>query len=143
MVRDIRIREIMTKPVISVNVEDSFELVEKKLRGKIRHLPVVDDFGGVVGLISQRDLFRTISPHRNVDGEYVYDASMLHDFVLKHQMTKDPFTLSPDDRISKALEVMITSRYGCIPITEEKKKLVGIITTSDVLRWVSSQVGMP
>lgn len=140
MVRDVKIREIMVKPVISVHVEDPFEKVEAKLRGKtIRHLPVVDDSGAVVGLITQRDLFRTVSPHRNEDG-FVYDPSMLRDFVLRHQMTKDPYTLTPEDPVSKALSAMIQSKYGCIPVTDEKKKLVGILTARDILRWISTQI---
>lgn len=140
MVRDVKIREIMVKPVISVHVDDAFEQVEAKLRGKsIRHLPVVDDSGAVVGLITQRDLFRTVSPHRNEEG-FVYNPAMLHDFVLRHQMTRDPYTLTPEDPVSKALSVMIQSKYGCIPVTDEKKKLVGILTARDVLRWISSLI---
>lgn len=130
----------MVKPVISVHVEDAFEKVEAKLRGKtIRHLPVVDDSGAVVGLITQRDLFRTVSPHRNEEG-FVYDPAMLRDFVLRHQMTRDPYTLTPEDPVSKALSAMIQSNYGCIPVTDEKKKLVGILTARDILRWISAQI---
>lgn len=141
MLRDVKIREIMSRPVVSVHVDEAFEKVEQKLRDKkIRHLPVVDDFGAIVGLITQRDLFRTISPHRNDEGGFVYDPAMLRDFVLRHQMTKDPYTLTSVDPVSKALQVMIQSKYGCIPITDENKKLVGILTSRDVLRWVSTQI---
>lgn len=140
MFRDSKLEKIMIRPVICVNEEDSFDLVEKKLRGKIRHLPVVDSKGRVVGLFSQRDLFRIVSPHRTEEGGYVYDPAMLYDFILKRQMTPEPFTLTPEDPVSRALDAMIRNRYGCIPITDEKKVLLGIVTTEDILKWALAQL---
>ena len=138
--RDVKLKELMVSPVVSVQAEEDFKNVEAKFRTRgIRHLPVVDNMNHVVGLITQRDLYRIISPRHTEDG-YVYDPSMLTDFVLSRQMTASPHTLMADDPVSKALDVMIRNKYGCIPIVNTENKLVGIVTSRDILKWAASQL---
>ncbi len=139
--RDVKLKELMASPVLTVSAEEDFKNVESKFRARgIRHLPVVDSQNRVVGLITQRDLYRIVSPRHTEDG-YIYDPAMLNDFVLSRQMTASPYTLSPEDPVSKALEVMIRNKYGCIPLVDTENKLVGIVTSGDILKWVAAQIG--
>ncbi|MBI3307372.1 MAG: CBS domain-containing protein [Candidatus Omnitrophica bacterium] len=132
------IREIMTSPAITVQIDEPFSHVEEKLRVKgIRHLPVVDDNHVVVGLITQRDLYRTLSPHRNEDGDSVYDAAALDAFILKRIMTSNPATLTPDNMVAEAVNLMAAGRYGCIPIVDVNKKIVGIVTETNILKYLA------
>ncbi|MCM8775293.1 MAG: CBS domain-containing protein [Candidatus Omnitrophica bacterium] len=137
MFRNVRLREIMASPAVTVNIQDSFKKVEEKFRMKgIRHLPVLDDAGRIVGLVTQRDLFRIAPPHPTEDG-YVFDTTFLNGFILKYVMTRDPMTLGPDDSLAKAVEIMARNKYGCIPIVDSEKKILGIVTETDVLKFVS------
>ncbi|MBI3313486.1 MAG: CBS domain-containing protein [Candidatus Omnitrophica bacterium] len=132
------IREIMKSPAITVRIDEAFSHVEEKLRIKgIRHLPVVDQNNVVVGLITQRDLYRIISPHRNEDGENIYDAQTLDSFILKRVMTPNPATLKADSMIAEAVNLMAAGRYGCIPIVDANKKIVGIVTEIDILKFLA------
>lgn len=132
------LREIMKSPAITVRFDEPFSHVEEKLRIKgIRHLPVVDENNRVIGLITQRDLFRTRAPHRNEEGETVYDAEALDAFILKRVMTPHPATLTPDNMIAEAVNLMAAGRYGCIPMVDQDKKIVGIVTEVDILKYLA------
>ena len=129
--------KIMSKPVITVKINEPFSHVEEKFRIKgIRHLPVIDDHDILVGLLTQRDLFRTVAPHKDLEGNASYDPEVLNRFILKNVMTKNPTTLTPNDSIEKAVRVMAENRYGCMPIVDPAMRLAGIITEIDILKFL-------
>jgi len=130
----------MASPVVTANMEDLFSNVEEKLRLKgIRHLPVVSEGGRLVGLITQRDLYRTLSPRVTEDGTY-YDPASLNDFILKRVMTQDPVSLGPEAMLSEAVAIMARNRFGAIPVVDGEKKVIGILTETDVLKWLARQL---
>lgn len=135
----IRIKNIMRSPVVSVRTDELFSHVEEKFRRKgIRHLPVIDAYGKVVGLITQRDLYRHISPRVTEEGT-VYDEAQLNSFMIKHVMSPNPVTLAPDDSLAKAVELMAANKFGCIPIVDKNQKPVGILTETDILQWLAAE----
>lgn len=137
MLRSTPIRDVMVTNPITIYVRDRFSRVEEKMRiHHIRHLPVLDDQQVLVGLITQRDLFRAVSP-RETDSGYVYDKTQLDSFILSHFMTREPFTLHSDDSVMECVEAMVTKKYGCIPIVDNERRLVGIVTQVDILRFVA------
>ena len=103
---------------------------------RFRHLPVVDDAWKLVGLITQRDLFRIHSPQKDNEGHVVYDKTGLDKYVLKHVMTKDPLALQPTNTLADALLIMAEKKYGCIPVVDENGILAGIITQVDILKKI-------
>jgi CBS domain-containing protein len=52
-------------------------------------------------------------------------------------MTKDVLTLGPNDTLAKALNIMAITKYGCLPIVDENKKLLGIVTQIDILKAIA------
>ena len=139
--KNIPLGEIMTSPVVTLKLEEPFSHVEEKLRIKgIRHLPVVDQANKVIGLITQRDLYRTLSPRKNLEGETFYDPASLDNFLIKYAMTPNPATLHPEDSVSKAVSLMAVSRYGCIPIVDEEKRILGIVTEIDILKLLDREL---
>ena len=128
----------MTKNPITMGIDEPFSCVWDKLRNnRIRHLPVIDKDRKVVGMVTQRDLYRIMSPRKTMDGNYVYDKAELDKFILKHVMRKKLILLSPEDTIGKAIDIMATTKYGCIPITDNKNILKGVITQIDVLKAIA------
>jgi len=139
VMEEIFIKDIMTPNPIALDVEDNFSRVEEFLRTyNIRHLPIIDKDGIVVGLITQRDLYRICPPRRTLEGDLIYEKIRLDSFILKYVMTKDVLTLSPNDTLGKAIRIMKATKYGCLPIVDENKKLVGIVTQIGLLRAVAS-----
>lgn len=137
------IREFMILPPIVLRYNESFSRVEEilRLRG-IKHLPILDENGRLGGLITLSDLYRTCSPRRTTEGEYFYDKSQLDGFILKNVMTRDPYTLKADNTLKDALEMMTRGGFGCLPIVDEDRRIVGIVTQTDIIRVVSTALGV-
>jgi len=89
----------------------------------IRHVPVVDDGSRVVGLVTHRDLLRLAAGGN--DGVPVREV-----------MTPIRKTFRPETPIKVIIETMITNKWGCVLITDDEGRLVGIITEADFLRVV-------
>lgn len=127
---------IMASPVITVSEGDDFHVVQDKFAvHDIRHLPVVDNSGRIVGLISQRDLYKIHSPRRLENGEWYYDKDMLDSFILKNVMVKEPYVLTPNNSVKEAMEVMRDFKFGCIPIVDDEHKPVGIVTRETIMNF--------
>ena len=131
----VQLKHIMTEKVITINVDDRFSLVEEKMREfRIRHLPVIDKNKKLVGIVTQRDLYKVQSPRRDENGNWFYDKESLDEHILKYVMTPEPFTLKPEDHLGDAILHMVDRKYGSIPIVNEKHHVIGIITQIDILR---------
>lgn len=134
-----KVSEVMTSPVITVKETDNFSLVNEKISlYDVRHLPVIDDGGRIVGIISQRDLYRIHSPKHLEDGSWYYDDEELNEFVLMKVMISKPFTLKPDNSLLEAVEATIRYKFGCIPIVGEDKRPCGILTRHTILNFLVS-----
>src|ERR1039457_1165815 len=131
-----KIQEIMVSPVITVKETDDFALVQEKIAlYDVRHLPVVNDAGGIVGLITQRDLYQIHSPRRLEDGSWYYDKAALNQFLLKNVMIPKPFTLKPTNSLYDAIEATVRLKFGCIPIVDDFKNPCGILTRDTILSY--------
>ena len=131
------LKSVMTSPTITVVVSDDFSTVKEKfeLYG-IRHLPVVNQTGMLVGLITQRDLYKIHSPRKLEDGSWYYDKDLLDGFILDKVMLKNVFTLRPENTLEDAVKAMFESKFGCIPIIDEYNYPVGIITKKNILKFL-------
>ena len=130
--------EVMTSNPFTIGINEPFSRVWDKLKThKIRHLPVLDSDNRLRGIISQRDLYRVISPRKNTEGNFIYDKEELDRCILQHIMVKDVKTLAPDDTMGRAIDLMVRKKYGCIPIVDSDNVLKGIITQIDILKKVS------
>ncbi|MGI8649836.1 MAG: CBS and ACT domain-containing protein [Rubrobacter sp.] len=133
----LKVRDSMTREVATLGPESSVAQAWQLVRERnIRHVPVVEG-GKLVGLISDRDL-RDASPVRKSDGggdENVFGWSSMRDI-----MTTKPTTISPFDTIEHAAQEIYERKIGCLPVVEEGE-LVGIITSSDMMRTLIELFG--
>ncbi|HYK91595.1 MAG TPA: CBS domain-containing protein [Acidobacteriota bacterium] len=99
----------------------------------IRHLPVLDEEGRLVGLITDRDLRAFISPRIGTISENNADRETLnrHVHVI---MIRNLATGSPAMTLAQAARLMLEKRVGCLPIVHDDKRVAGIVTTSDFLK---------
>ena len=115
----------------------------------LTHLPVVDSNNKVVGLLSHMYIYKTQAPRKFVEGEVTPAADMLIDgdgfylketldrFYLKRIMKVDPLTVRQDESLAVVVHSMASRRIGCIPVVDELKNLVGIITNQDVINFLA------
>lgn len=139
VLRKIYVKDVMVKDPHVINIDAPFSRVWELLRThSIRHLPVVDVDRKLRGMITQRDLYRTIAPKKKMEEEGLfYDKEDLDRFILRNVMTKKSEVLYEEDTLGKAIEIFIKKKFGSIPVVDPENLLVGIITPIDVLRAVS------
>lgn len=124
----------MSAEVATVHRNDQLLIADDLMRlGRIRHTPVLDeDTGEVVGILSQRDLFRGALARSLGYGAHA-QQKMLGMLLVKDVMTTDPLTVGPDAPLAEAARIMLERKVGCLPVIEDGK-LVGILTESDFVR---------
>ena len=106
--------------------------------GRIRHLPVLDDDGQqMVGIVSQRDLFRGALAKALGYGRYA-QRKILDTLVVKDVMASEPITTVPETLLAEAARILGERKIGCLPVVESGR-LVGIVTEADFVALVARQ----
>jgi CBS domain-containing membrane protein len=123
------VAKVMSSPVVSLLADQSVPLARDVMGfAHVRHLPVVDVAGRLVGLVTHRDLVRwadiTAELHR--EGRA--------DLRVEQIMTRDVWSVGPDDDAAAVGRIMLDRKYGCAPVVDARGALVGIVTASDFLR---------
>lgn len=129
------LKDIMILNPVTLNIDEPFFKIAQIFQEKgIRHLPIVNSQMEIVGVMSQRDFNRITSPKKNERGEYVYDMDALAKYMLQQYIIQEVITLRPEDTIESAVELMAEKKLGCVPIVDEKRRVVGIVTAIDMLK---------
>lgn len=129
------VREIMMKGAVTLGCEDTLDIADDIMNlGRIRHLPVLDR-GRVVGVISQRDLFRSalVKLLGMKSGE---QKTLLKSFRVSDVMSRPVVTIAPGSDVREAARLMVEKKIGCLPVVEGEE-FVGLVTESDILRFVA------
>jgi CBS domain-containing protein len=136
------VREVMRSDVIFVRPDTSLITVaELLLDHHISGVPVVDSDGRLVGVISQTDLLRRQVEEEGEAGPSLGAGLHLIDSaVAADVMTRKVLTVGQRDSVADAAKVMITAGVHRVPVVTKDDKLMGIVSTSDVVRWVA---GLP
>jgi acetoin utilization protein AcuB len=128
--------EVMIKNVISLQadntIEEAINLMKTK---KIRHLPIVDGDNHLIGLVNASKL-REASPSVFHAGDHLEDLQK----PLSMIMRTDVIYGHPLDFVEEVAGLFYEHRISCLPITKDKK-LVGIITETDLLRTMVELTG--
>ncbi len=131
--RSVAVEDRMTKNPITVKPGDPLkEALDKMKKGRFRHLPVVDDEGRLIGMISDRDI-RLIRPSLAfVSSE---DAAVqLWSTAVRQAAVFNPVTIQSDAPLEQCAELMVRWEIGGLPVVGDGEKVVGIITYTDLLR---------
>ena len=128
-----QVNEIMTKHVVCVRMDDSLEKVRDLLSARrIHHVIVLDDLT-VVGIVSDRDVLRNLSPFMGTNAERTLDAATLKKRV--HQiMTRNFKFVTPDTLVVDAAKLLLEKGISCVPVIADLNHIQGIVTTRDLLR---------
>ncbi len=131
----IDVSEIMTRnPERIEATEPVQEAVNRLFELDIRHLPVVDGYGDLVGIISDRDLQEFSQPYEmqfeNAAPSEEREATPVSDI-----MSGDVMSVSPGDDVDEVIDLMIEQKVGAVPVVDALDgNLVGIVSYVDILR---------
>lgn len=128
------IRDWMTKEVITVSPGVSMMKASRLMKEhNIHRLPVVDEAGALVGILTDRDI-KEASPSKatTLDMHELY--YLLSEIKVKDIMTRNPVSMNGDDSVEQAALLMVERHFGGLPIVDDANRLEGIITDSDIFK---------
>jgi len=132
-----QVRDIMTSPVFAVGHTDNLKVVEDLMEWKhVRHLPVIAENDRLVGLITHRDLLRACVSSIAGISRQEQDA-LLRGIPVQEIMKAEVLTVGPNADAREAAQIMLDRKIGCLPVVDGKR-LVGILTEADFLRYLLS-----
>lgn len=121
--------DLMTRDVITLDETDDLLRGDDLLKlHHIRHLPVVRD-GRLVGLVSHRDLIRELARQLTTPGFQPVSVTRI--------MSRDVEMVRPDLPVRDAIYKLLDHRFGCLPVVDRDRRLVGIITEADFMRMAA------
>ncbi|MCK5204911.1 MAG: CBS domain-containing protein, partial [Desulfobacterales bacterium] len=127
---DMKIHSLMIENPITIKPNASVaEAIELMKTNSIRHLPVVATGNKLQGFLTLADMKQGLIP------------SMLGDISMDDLMIKNPITVSPDDDIEFAAQLIYNHKIGGMPVVK-KGRLVGIVTATDMLRTFIDMMGI-
>ena len=126
------IETIMTKNLVTVDMDESLKRIREIFRQhRFHHLLVVSGHR-LMGVISDRDLLKSISPFVGTFSETNRDLATLE--KRAHQiMTRKPISVAKDVPIQTAAEILLTNNISCLPVTNEEGAIIGILTWRDLM----------
>ena len=117
------IQTVMTKTLITVPIgtklEEAAELMSEK---RIRHLPITNPHGGIVGIVSLRDLNLASTPMQT---------------KVEDLMSSPVRSVEQDLPLRSAILKMLESKISCLLISDNRRAAVGIVTTDDLLWYLA------
>lgn len=130
--KDIKAKDVMTHPVVCVNLRTPTEelsrlLIEKNLSGT----PVVDEGGRLVGIVSKTDILES----HLLPEEYL-ESLTLHKGYVEDIMVPMVSSVFEEDSIDQVIKLMWDERIRRVVVTDRERKVIGIITPMDILKYI-------
>jgi CBS domain-containing protein len=145
---DVPVSEVMRREVVTVHSNSPItEVIDLLLDKDFTALPVVDDLGRVVGMVSDNDLLTrggmnvTISLKRATDPDFVdelHKSLQNPDRKVSEVMTNDVQTIAPDTLLGRAAKLMVAGHLKRLPVVDNEGRLVGILGRLDVLNTIAA-----
>ncbi|MGL4648762.1 MAG: CBS domain-containing protein [Caldilineaceae bacterium] len=135
------VRDRMSSPAVTVTAETPFQDALSLMRDrKFRRLPVVNEHGRLVGIVSERDLLHAApSPATSLS---VWEVNyLLWKLKIADVMTEDVVTVSPETPIEDAAQLMISRKIGGLPVVDAHGGLMGLITETDIFSAFTELLG--
>jgi CBS domain-containing protein len=132
-----RVSEVMSRNVVTIEGSDSCrDAVTRMHRARVRHLPVVDRDGHLVGIVTDRDLrHRLFNPGVFHEIGTVAVDSLLAAVRVREIMSAPVVSIESQADLEDAARLMLEDKVGSLPVVEEGR-VVGILTETDLLRRI-------
>ena len=132
------VSKIMTKELVTLALTDDLYKAEKLFKDShIRHIPVVED-EHIVGMLNLSDLKRISFLDAYDSKEIKIDNVIYNMFSVAQIMVKSPIKIASTSTIKSVAEILSKNEFHALPVVDDTK-LVGIVTTTDLLRYLLAQ----
>lgn len=136
------VRDYMTEKVFTLRIDKKLFIAQEIMGwAHVRHVPVVDPEGRLVGIVSHRDLLNASISSISTRVTNLERDQHLWTISVEKVMRKDVRTISPDATVQEAARIMRREKVGCLPVVAQDE-LVGILTDYDLLRIVEHHRGL-
>jgi len=133
----INVIDVMSNDPLTVSPSDTVGKAEDLMyENHYRQLPVVEN-KQLIGIVSDRDIRSFLAQSSLLEPE---ERARALRTKVTNIMTSKPLTVSPDDDLREAVELLIEEKIGSIPVMDESQGLVGIVTYVDVLRFLLNRL---
>ena len=146
-----KVKDIMTKEVVTVKENDTVEVAAKILIDKnLSGLPVVDENNRIKGIITEGDLIRRIAKISGPSSieilggvlpleskkKFIDRVNTHMGYLVKDMMTKDVITTTEDVNIEEIATLMVKEKIKRIPVVDDGKNMIGIISRRDIMKYL-------
>lgn len=134
MKHEVPVSQIMSTDLITITLKNTLNDAQKLFKDHhIRHIPVLND-NELVGVLSYSDLLKISYAEVN-DSEDAVDVIIFDMFTIEQVMTKTVLTVNKDASVRNVAEILSKQSFHSVPVTDDLNKLVGIVTTTDLLNY--------
>lgn len=153
-IAQLRVQDVMSKELVAVNPGDTLhEALELIVENRISALPVINGRGGCVGMLSTSDLIdlthelddelQNVGRRREGRSSWVIDklSGMLGSERVADHMTEQVAAIQPQSPLAEAAAEMVRNHVHRLPVIDRSERLVGIISTMDILIAVADGAG--
>jgi len=138
MKKRVPVSNIMTTNLVLLNLNDTLEKAEELFKKhNIRHIPVVNN-NSIEGILSYTDLLRISFADAVYEEEDHVDTIVYNMFSLQQVMVKNVTRVKTSDSIYEVAQILAKENFHALPV-EENGKLVGIVTTTDLINYLLEQ----
>lgn len=129
-----KIENLMSKNLLTLSMDSSLSTVKALFdSNKIHHLIITDDDGLVTGVMTDRDLYKHLSPTVGTSQETFRDTSLMQKKV--HQvMSRNVVTIKAQQTLNEAVLLLHDNHISCLPVVNKENEPIGIITWRDLLK---------
>lgn len=129
----------MTAKLVTVHHGEPVSKVRQLIREHgIHHVPVVNG-NKLVGIVSNSDVLRVSFGDAFKTDERAVDATLDHTMTLEQLMQKDPVSVRENAPIREAAQILARGDFHSLPVVSEGHKLVGMVTSTDLIRYLLEQ----
>ena len=127
------VSDLMSTEVVTVTPESTLQdVIATMVRHGIRHIPIVEN-DEVIAVVSDRNIRVMISGAVDADERRRYLTGTQ---VMAHA-SRPVTTVAPSVPAHDLAKIFIEERIGCLPVVDENERLIGIVTQTDLLQWLS------
>ncbi|MFA4843284.1 MAG: CBS domain-containing protein, partial [Candidatus Omnitrophota bacterium] len=150
----VKIKEIMTKEVVSIKPEDSArDALDLLFKMRISGLPVMDSQGKLVGMFTEKGVLKHILPsYVEKVGRFIYEENPksthrkfaeLSNIKVSQLMRQDVVTAAEDVTLCEVARIMLTQKVRRVPVLDKNCKVVGIVAREDILKAFAREAASP
>lgn len=134
-----KIEGLMNTALITLALDSTLSQAKAAFdRNKIHHILIIDDDGLLAGIITDRDLYKHLSPTVSTRQETHRDMVLMQK-KLHQIMSRNLVTAKADESLNEAVVLFHDYHISCLPVVDKQNKPIGIITWRDILKVLALQ----